>query len=239
VEAGKSVVQLKVPEDEPLRSLIEFDLKQGINAQHTDYVWQNAGANDALYISKRVEVAFEGDELELSGQMMDSGGVWTSETGQISWDTRDSLQAVFTVNTPAAKVAVGYIGGKTIDLGEVTIAMDQTEHNWGTVTLTAMDGQAIPESSGILVVVAGRAENTDMQWNAEKTSVGSNWGTSPVRVEGLPVMITLQNMDRRALIPLDSAGNAREEIAITRSGNEQVLHLGAQHKTLWYFLTKK
>ena len=108
--------------------------------------------------------------MSLSGHVPEVDGSWVSETDEILWDNRDPGQSVFTVNAPAAKVATGYIGGKAIELGKVTIAMDTISNNWGTVTLTSIDGKPINESSNVLLVVAGRAENTGMGWNEKKNS---------------------------------------------------------------------
>jgi hypothetical protein len=136
------------------------------------------------------------------------------------------------------RVAVGYIGGQAIELGNVNIFMDTTSNNWGTVTLTALDGKSLDESSNVLVVVAGRAENTGMGWNEEMNSIGSEWGTAPTIAEGLPVKITLSEMTKFRLFRLDQAGNKGSEIKIVRKSGNQVLNLGAQHKTLWYLLAR-
>jgi hypothetical protein len=240
ISVGPSVVTMSVPENDVLNQLIAFDKKQSTNAQHTDYVWEKAGWNDALTVLRRTEVEIGGDELALSGQVPDEAeGSWISETGEIVWNNRDSAQAVFTVDAPAAKAALGYIGGKTIELGNVVIAMDTTKSNWGTVTLTALDGKSLDESSNALLVVAGRAENTGMGWNEEMNSVGTEWGTAPTIVEGIPVKLTLLEMDKFSLFKLDSAGSKQSEIKTVKKRRAQELHIGAQHKTLWYLLTRE
>jgi hypothetical protein len=237
---GSSVITISVPESDVLNQLIAFNKKQSLNAQHTDYVWKKAGWMDALTVLRRTEVEFGGGELSLSGQLPDAtDGSWVSETREIMWDTRDSTEAVFTVDAPAAKAALGYIGGKSIELKNVVIAMDSTDTNWGTVTLTALDGNPLNESTNVLLVVAGRAENTGMGWNEEKNSVGTEWGTAPTIVEGIPVKITLLEMDRFGMFKLDAAGNRSNEVKTVNKGGKQVLHIGAQHKTLWYLLTRE
>ena len=142
------------------------------------------------------------------------------------------------MNASAVKVATGYIGGKTIELGNVTIAMDTISNNWGTVTLTAIDGKPLNESSNVLLVVAGRAENTGMGWNEEMNSVGSEWGTAPTIAEGIPVKITLREMEKFRLFILDPAGNKGAEVKIMNKRKTQVLHIGSQYRTLWYLLTR-
>jgi hypothetical protein len=230
---------MSVPENDVVNQLTAFDKKQNINAQHTDYVWKKAGGSDALTLLKRSEVDFTGDELTLSGEVPQTDGPWVSETGELMWDNRDSLNAVFSIDAPAAKAAIGYIGGKSIVVGNVTIAMDTIPDNWGVVTLTSLDGKSLNEASNILLVAAGKVENTGMGWNEERNSIGTEWGSSPTIAEGIPVKITLRDMDRLNMFALDSAGNRGNEIRVLKRRGNQELHIGAQYKTLWYILTRE
>jgi len=239
LSVGSSVITMSVPENDVMNQLIAFNKKENINAQHTDYVWKKAGWDDALTVLRRSEVEFNGEALSLSGNVPETDSTWVSETGEIRWDNRATGQSIFTVDAPAAKAAVGYIGSQTIGLSNVIIAMDSTSNNWGAVTLTALDGQPLTESSNALLVVAGRAENTDMRWNEEMNSVGTEWGMAPTIVEGIPVKITLLEMDKFRIFKLDPAGNKGSEIKTVKKRGTQVLHIGSQHKTLWYLLTRE
>ena len=227
IKRGGTVVTLNVPEKGAVDLLIDFDKKENINAQHTDYVWKTAGGTDALTLLRRSEVDFRGDSLALHGQVLPADGPWVSETGELRWDNQDSLRAVFSIDAPAVKAAVGYIGGKSIEVGNVTITMDTIPGNWGVVTLTSLDGKPFKETSGILLVAAGKVENTGMGWNEERNSVGAEWGTSPTIAEGLPVKIVLKDMVSLKMFPLDSAGNPGREIRVPKREGNQELHLGA------------
>ena len=134
--------------------------------------------------------------------------------------------------------SLGYIGGKSFDLGNVTIAADPTDNNWAVVTITSMDGKPLKESGSILLVTAGRVENTDMNWNEERTTVGTGWGVSPVKAEGIPVRISMTDMESFRAFVLDPQGNSANEVPVYRRRGEQILSLGAQYKTLWYVLQR-
>jgi hypothetical protein len=114
--------------------------------------------------------------------------------------------------------------------------MDTTPYNWATITLTSLDGKSLEESSKILLAAAGRVENTDMQWNDQKTSVSNKWGNSPTRAEGIPANISLSNLKNIKIYSLDPAGNILEEISVKKRGKEQSFNIGAQYKTLWYII---
>ena len=165
-------------------------------------------------------------------------GEWISETSEIIWDNTDSTRAVFRIDAPAAKGAIGYIGGRRIELGNLTIEMDSIPGNWAAITLTSLDGKPIEESSKILIVAAGKAENTGWQWNENKTSLGGNWGNAPTRVEGIPAKLTFSNMYKFKIRPLDAYRKPGEEIPVNRKGKNHSVGIGAQYKTLWYLIER-
>lgn len=236
VKPGSQTVQLSVPRESVLQNLIRYGDKLRLHGSNMNYIWNDAGAHDGLVVMHPVNIDLNGKELKLSETVQAPEGPWLSETGEIEWNNIDSANAVFTVNAPSARVIAGYIGGKSVNLGNFTVAMDTTPYNWATITLTTLDGKAIEESSKILLAAAGRVENTDMQWNGQKTSVSNKWGTSPTRAEGIPANISLSNMNNLKIYSLDPAGNILEEIPVKKRGKEQSFNIGAQYKTLWYII---
>jgi hypothetical protein len=70
-----------------------------------------------------------------------------------------------------------------------------------------------------------------MRWkNAEKTSVGRDWGKAPVLVEGPSAKIELPGGGKFKAWALDERGQRREEIPVAQS----TLEIGPEYKTLWY-----
>lgn len=239
LRTGQHTVSLDMPKKDVLNELVRFGGNLHLHGTNVNEIWKEAGAPDALVILHPMGVNMKGNELKLTEPVQEPTGPWQSETGEIVWDSRDSSRATFTINAPSARAAVGYIGGRNIDLGDVTIAMDSTLYNWATITLTSLDGQPVEKSSRILLVAAGRVENTAMQWNKEKTSVGGEWGQSPTRAEGIPAKLILKNMDSFRVYALDPSGNTGAEIKVIRKAGTQSFGIGAQFKTLWYILTRK
>ncbi|MBL4684972.1 MAG: hypothetical protein JKY37_10310 [Nannocystaceae bacterium] len=75
----------------------------------------------------------------------------TSDTGEI---VRDWANGILTVDTPGSQWAVGWLGGKTITLGDVEIRLN-TKH--AAVALTALDGAELRTSKQILLTTIARA----------------------------------------------------------------------------------
>jgi len=128
---------------------------------------------------------------------------------------------VFIVTAPRAKVVVGYARGRTFDLGDGVRVAPATE--WSAIALTEMKPRRW------LVTATGAAENTDMRWkNAEKTTVGRDWGKAPSLVEGIVATITLPGAAKAWA--LDERGQRKSEVPV-RNG---VIEISPQHRALWY-----
>ncbi len=166
VKPGQHAVQLDLPQSSVLENMVKTGETIRLHGSNMKYVWEAAGASAGLSIMHPVNVNVKATEFKLSEPVAATTGPWESETGEIIWDNRDSINAVYKINAPSAKAAIGYIGGKSIDLGNVTIAMDTTRYNWATITVTSLDGKPLEASSKILLVAAGRVENTGWKWDA-------------------------------------------------------------------------
>ncbi len=238
VQPGTHTVQLDLPPASVLENMVKTGDKIRLHGSNMKYVWQDAGASPGLAIQHPVNVNVKASEFKLSEPVTASAGPWESETGEIIWDNRDSINAVYKINSPSAKAAIGYIGGKNIELGNVTIAMDTTRYNWATITLTSLDGKPVEQSSRVLLVAAGRVENTGWKWDAGKTTLGGDWGKSPTIAEGIPAEIIFKGMDKFTVFALDPAGNRLNEVPVSMKGSESSFGIGAQYKTLWYIISR-
>lgn len=238
VKPGRNAVQLGLPFSAVLENMLKTGDKIHLHGSNMSYVWKDAGATAGMAILHPVDVNVKATDFKLAGPVSETSGPWESETGEIIWDTRDSVNAVYKINAPSARAAIGYIGGKNIELGDVTIAMDTTRSNWATITVTALDGKSLEKSDKILLVAAGRVENTGWKWNASKTSLGTEWGKAPTIAEGIPLRLTFKNMDKVKVYALDPAGNRGSEVPVINKAGGQSINIGAQYKTLWYIITR-
>ena len=238
VKPGEHYVKLGLPEESVPGELVKAGDKLKLHVTNMNYIWEAAGSVNALTLLHPLSVDMKAKELALSEKVEAPEGPWVSETGEIIWENRDSINAVYKVNAPAVKVAVGYIGGKSIELGSVTIEMDTTRYNWASITLTSLDGKPVEESSKVLLVAAGRVENSDWKWDEKFTTLGGEWGKSPSKAEGIPAKIIFRDMEKFSVHALDPAGKEVSELKVgTKSGN-QIINIGAQYKTLWYIITR-
>jgi hypothetical protein len=231
VSPGTDEISLFVPPDDIVAQL-------DLNGTNAGTAWKNAGAPTALPVMKPVAVQFRDGKIATSKQIPEPSGKWISSTGQIEWDKADPKTAIYTINSPSVRVAVGYLGGKSVTLGNIKIKMSTTETNWASIAVSALDGKDIARSSKILMVVAGRIENTSMVWNETRTSVGNRWGTEPTMAEGIPATISFIGMDGLRIQSLDGTGAPNGEVPCKKSDDGTVFTIGAQYKTLWYLISR-
>jgi hypothetical protein len=201
---------------------------------------EHAGVPREIALSHRIAIATEGSrrpDMPAPDAKPANQARLEADTGELSWDLHTKGRGVVTVNTPKSKAVIGYGGGRRFDLGGVAIEPGATmQDGWSAITLTAMDGDFSTKACKLLITATGYAENTDMVWNTEKTSVGRNWGKAPSLVEGVQVRITLpQRAGKVKSWSLDECGHRKERLTIqTGTDGSAVLVLGAAARTLWY-----
>jgi hypothetical protein len=229
VSAGSDEVVLHMPADKVIPQLA----LHGTNARAT---WATAGAPAALPVMSPVAMRFRDGEISVSEEAAEPDDKWISGTKEIMWDKSGTQNPIYTVSAPAVRAAVGYLGGKTVDLDGVRIEMQTTETNWASIAIAALDGKPIPDSSRLLLVAAGRVENTSMGWNEERTTVSDRWGTEPTVAEGIPATV---NIGGTVIVqPLDGTGTWKGDVPCNASNGETTFTIGAQYETLWYMITR-
>jgi hypothetical protein len=73
----------------------------------------------------------------------------------------------------------GHIGGFTHKNDQLEIKVDRFQGDFGAITLVPLDGMDLQSSKRLLLTVCGQVENQGMKWNAQRTSVGNDWGEAP------------------------------------------------------------
>ena len=201
----------------------------------------NVGVPREASLIHRVALATEGVRPPAGALRPDEakveGNEFRSDTGELLWNLSSAKRGVITVNTPKSKAVIGYGGGKKFALGDMTIEPGQgLQDGWSAISATDMDGKG-----RWLVTVTGYAANTDMKWhNAEKNTVGRDWGHAPSRVEGVPVKITLASAAARVEAwSLDERGQRLQKLVVGSDGGKATLDLGPQWRTLWYEVVVK
>ncbi|MFO1490367.1 MAG: carbohydrate binding domain-containing protein [Kiritimatiellia bacterium] len=156
----------------------------------------------------------------------------------ITWNHSPEGRGLFVFRGERSKGFVGTAGATPLDLGGgVRVVVGKTRTGWCTLALTRLEGDLGTAPARALLVATGTTENTGMGWkNAEKTTVGTDWGSDPSLVEVVSAEITLPHSGSRPVVyPLDELGQRGPAVEAAAAGkNEAMVRIGPPHRTLCY-----
>ena len=143
-----------------------------------------------------------------------------SDSGELrrNWD-----QGTFTINTPQTQAAMGRIGGQTIVLPEVQIALSTRN---ATVAVQSVDGQPIRKSRSILISLGARSmprPNMQLPFHSEP-------------VEG---KLSIAAPEGLRLVAWDAGSGAMREIPAQREAGRYSLVINRSLRSYWLMLTAK
>jgi hypothetical protein len=150
-----------------------------------------------------------------------------SATGQLAWETAG--QGYFTVNTAGTKAVVGFAGGKTIALGDVTMSVASP---YVSIFLTAQEkGATLATAKSALLSAVARSANTDFKYFVLDNKTIDN-GKAPILLEPVKATIAMAGRKVAAVNVLDHDGRRTGRTIAVQNG--QFTIDGAKDKTLYY-----
>lgn len=175
---------------------------------------------------------FDADSTYLTGTLANPGKVITSETGELKWDENVGY---FTVNNAYWQGATGYLGGKTIDLENITISnVSTTENlNFASIHLISLDSLPIAQSKKLILLTGARLENQGLKWNDTKTSLVSTGGTKAL-CEPVEAIVSFKqaNSDSLSVYMLNQTGKRTDSLMVNQI--EKTSKFTVNKNTLWY-----
>jgi len=185
-----------------------------------------------------LSAAGEDAEEKRFPKVADKTDVFQSDTGQLRWDVSEKNAGYFTADAPRTKLFTGFVRGRTFELGDVKLRIGKTRMDWATVSMVVLDGEGFDKSGRILIAATGWEQNTGAkleELGGNRVTLRNRWGREPVLCEGVPAEITLPvEPEKVKFYPLDESGNRRAAVSVSGTDGKAVLHLGPEHKTVWY-----
>ena len=189
-------------------------------------LWEDAGLQREEYVSRRLSLRF--DPVAERPSLARGGDA--QSTSPLTWE-----KGSFRLDVPAAKAIVGAVTGKTHAFTDAAVTLDPSASGFAALTLTAMDLKPVRASGTLLLTVAGAVENTDMGWNENRTTVGTNWGKAPTLCEAVKGTATLCTDAKHATVyALDGKGKRKGEVPSTLKDGRLTFRMGPEAATLWY-----
>ena len=171
--------------------------------------------------------------------------VFVSDTGEVTWNREIPGAAYFTVNTPNTKLFTGFPKGRTIALGDVTLAVGKTRLDWATVSLVSRQATGFGgrgEAADILLAATGDAGNAGRvvkQVDATHITL-TDRGHAPMMAEGIPATLTLPaDPAKTKCYALDPHGDRKAEVPVEKADGGCHIVIGPQYQTVWYEIEMK
>ncbi|HEY5910847.1 MAG TPA: carbohydrate binding domain-containing protein [Verrucomicrobiae bacterium] len=164
--------------------------------------------------------------------------VLTSDTGQLNWDISQASRGMVTVNTPRTKLLLGYTDNRPTTLGGITLLPGPTRLGWSTLGLTLIRGEVFTNDCTALIVATGWWENTGQVWSdANKVSVGNQWGGAPVLTEVVRFTLTLPvGTNYVSVWSLDERGQRKAALPVSGSSSSTTVTVTTNAASMWYEL---
>lgn len=155
----------------------------------------------------------------------------TSSTGELVWDYNVGL---LKVKAPAAQALTGFLSkaGKT-DLGDVVV---DSKNDYGAVTVVALDGKPIAQSSSLLLQVTTEYASQNYETSSpDGLRTITNMGESPLIVKKINGTVSLKRADAGSfkVTALDENLYPRKDVTIASGATIQL-----DPTTFYYHLTK-
>ena len=231
IAAFKGSTTLTVPRDQ-LLPLTAQAVGAGVYSGVVADEWRKRGLTRADLLESRVQlnIAPTGTEpkLERNGPR---GGAW-------QWDWRGP-RGVVSIDAPNAKAFAGRVGDEFVvgplQAGAARFSDVQSSNQWATLSLVSLDKAPINQSKSLLLTALNRAENKDMGWNAERTTVGNKWGEGPTQIEVPRANISIQTKAKSARVFRLTPTGARGPIqSSTLKDGVLSFEIGPQDETVWW-----
>ncbi len=167
-----------------------------------------------------------------------SGNVLTSDTGELRWDLTTAGRGVVTVNTARTKAVIGHATNRVWQLGELSLTPGSNQLGWLTFGATLTRGSSFTNDCNALIIATGWWENTGQLWkDANKDSVGNQWGGPPILMEVVPFTLTLPvGTNRLSAWALDERGQRRVVLPVSGNSTQATLHVTSAAASIWYEL---
>lgn len=219
----------------PFNSTGEIELLAERGAAWSMASMSGLGAPRETALRHRARIDIASDLAKVSVDRGATAPPHASDTGELVWRVEEG-RGLFTINAPRSRGLVGWLPvGEQVGADGMGLRLLASEPAWCTAMVTLIEGESFAAPKRALVTVTGVTENTAMVWkNAERTSVGRDWGSKPSLVKVPALELTVPG--RATLYALDERGQRGGAIAGDTVGDGTRVRIGSNGDAIRYEL---
>ncbi len=155
----------------------------------------------------------------------------------INWQIGSDGNGIYSVTGKSARV---YTGHKEKFLSASNNTIEVNEPNYVTMTITSLEpaytASPLPQKRKFLITAVGRCENNGMIFSPDRTTVGTNWGYSPVLIEPVRGKIRIPFMGLKCYA-LNPDGTIKMTVPTSIENGQTIIEMSPAYQTMWYLVT--
>ena len=192
-------------------------------------LWNRNGVSNPAMLSHRDAVRL----VDAPGEVkLQQGAPIDAKNAPFSWRADDKTTATLQLNAPGTRFLVGFPNPQWQSAPGWSV---QSDAPFLAATLSSRDQKPIADSNSLLLTVASRFQNLNMNWNVARTSVGENWGEGPVQSVGVAASIGVKTNAHAATVFALNASGARGAVVPSQLKDGQLtFQIGPQFQTVWF-----
>ncbi|MBC8051598.1 MAG: hypothetical protein H7Y13_00885, partial [Sphingobacteriaceae bacterium] len=217
-----------------LRGYNQNDMIEGLRDTLSAMPFYTKNFNQLTPLIQKTRIASFTEQINDFPKIKDETKI-TSETGELTWHNKYNNSFV-EVSTPNSEALIGFLP-QSPNLKHLQAKL---KNDFGSITITSLDGKALHSAEKILLVTTARAGMKGMKWTEGQTKLLERGGR-PTTIEVVSGEISLSGLaGAKSLIiePLDGAGNPLRSITRTVENGKVIFPVG-EDVTVWYYLTVK
>ncbi len=179
-----------------------------------------------------VRVKPENDDISAEKEKAMESGVYTSDTGEITFDSNKNT---FTVNTAKSKAATGFFKDET-SIGDVL--KFRFDNEFATVYVNSVTDSDISSSDRLLLTVAGKAVNTDQVLQRSGSPYVIRGGKAPVLMEQITGTVKIKTDSAMKVYSLTASGERKNQISASYNDGWLTVPLSLSDECVNYEIVK-
>ena len=187
-----------------------------------------------LAMQKRIGVSKNASTVEVP-TLPDETNLSTPDNS-IQWRVEKHMErGTIQMNTERTLGVWGTIANQSYQFQDQRWRVGNIDRDYGILVATSMDNLPVHESKQVLLLAATHTENTDMIWNADRTSVGTQWGKGPTKAVAINATIALPCSSQNVRVnALDGTGKYLAPVECRVENGVVHFEIGDQFRTMWY-----
>ncbi|MFN3405461.1 MAG: carbohydrate binding domain-containing protein [Cytophagaceae bacterium] len=185
---------------------------------YSDFLDKNNNLCFITKVAKSLEQEKANDPLDYKKFFNEKESVITSETGELTLNTKN---AIMTINAPNVQGVTGAIKDRQFDFPVFSV---KVKNSWASVILISKDGKPLSESKNFYLVAVTPSKMTGQKFNESRSAL-LDIGKLPILAQVMEGELVFNSSGSVKVIPLSPNGEPGKALTAMNRNNKLVIDL--------------